>query len=55
MLVRIAEHASRGTTQIAGVHCYSFGGALESARWLCAVADGRFEIGPAGDRFSIRS
>jgi hypothetical protein len=55
MLVRVAEHAARGTTQIAGVHCYSFGGVLETARWLRAVAEGRFEIGPAGDAFSVRS
>ena len=55
MLVRVAEHAARGTTQIAGVHCYSVGGALESARWLRAVAEGRFEIGASGDAFSIRS
>ena len=55
MLVRVAEHAAGGTSQIAGVHFYSFGGALATARWLRAVAEGRFEIGPAGDVFSIRS
>lgn len=55
MLVRVAELAACGTSQIAGVHFYSFGGALALARWLRAVAEGRFEIGPAGDAFSIRS
>jgi hypothetical protein len=37
------------------VHFYSFGGALPLARWLRAVAEGRFEIAAAGDAFSIRS
>ena len=55
MLIRIAQHAASDTTQIAGVHLYSFGGAVATARWLRAVADGRFEIEPGGDAFSIRT
>ena len=54
MLVRIAEHAARGTLQIVGVHVYSFGGAIATARWRRAVAEGRFDITPAGDAFSLR-
>ena len=53
MLLRVATHAARGTSQIAGVHFYSFGDALATARWVRAVAEGRFEIGAAGDGFSI--
>jgi hypothetical protein len=55
MLVRIAEHAARGTSQIVGVHLYSFGGAIATARWRRAVAEGRFEIDPAGAAFTIQS
>jgi len=55
MLVRVAEHAALGTSPVSGVHFYSFGGALATARWLRAVAEGRFELGPAGNGFSIRS
>ena len=46
MLARIAQYTRGGKTQIAGVHFYSFGGALATARWLRAVAAGRFEINP---------
>jgi hypothetical protein len=34
------------------VHFYSFGGALATARWLRAVADGRFELSAAADAFA---
>ena len=39
MLARIAQYTRGGKTQIAGVHFYSFGGALATARWLRAPRD----------------
>ena len=53
MLARIAQYTRGGKTQIAGVHFYSFGGALATARWLRAVAAGRFEINSEGDAFTV--
>lgn len=44
MLTSIARHAASEATRIAGVHFYSFGGALETARWLREVADGRVDV-----------
>ena len=55
MLARIAQYTRDGKTQIAGVHFYSFGGALATARWLRAVAAGRFEINSEGDAFTVES
>jgi methylenetetrahydrofolate reductase (NADPH) len=44
MLASIARHALSHTTRIVGVHFYSFGGAVETARWVRAVAEGRSEV-----------
>ena len=52
MLTSIARYAGSGTTHIAGVHFYSFGGALATARWLRVVADGRFELNAGADAFA---
>jgi methylenetetrahydrofolate reductase (NADPH) len=53
MLARVAQHAGSAATRIESVHFYSFGGAVETARWLRAVAGGRFEIGPDADGFTM--
>jgi methylenetetrahydrofolate reductase (NADPH) len=53
MLVRVAQHASSAATRIAGVHFYAFGGAVATARWLRAVAGGRFEMTPDADGFTV--
>jgi methylenetetrahydrofolate reductase (NADPH) len=55
MLARIAQYTRGGKTQIAGVHFYSFGGALATARWLRAVVAGRFELGPEGEAFTVEA
>ncbi len=52
MLTSVARYAATGATHIAGVHLYSFGGALATARWLRAVADGRFELNADADAFA---
>jgi methylenetetrahydrofolate reductase (NADPH) len=52
MLTSIARYAASGTTHIAGAHFYSFGGALPTARWLRAVADGRFALSAGADAFT---
>jgi methylenetetrahydrofolate reductase (NADPH) len=52
MLTSIAQHIGAGATRIAGVHFYSFGGALATARWLRAVGSGRFELNQQQDGFS---
>ena len=53
MLTSIARHASTRPSHIVGVHFYSFGGALETARWLRAVADGGFEVDAQADAFTL--
>jgi methylenetetrahydrofolate reductase (NADPH) len=55
MLARIARHAGGSATQIAGVHLYSFGGELATARWLRAVREGRFELDAAGEAFTVEA
>jgi methylenetetrahydrofolate reductase (NADPH) len=52
MLTSVARYAATAATHIAGVHFYSFGGALATARWLRAVADGRFELSADADAFA---
>jgi methylenetetrahydrofolate reductase (NADPH) len=52
MLTSVARYAATGATHIAGVHFYSFGGALATARWLQAVGDGRFELNADADAFA---
>jgi methylenetetrahydrofolate reductase (NADPH) len=52
MLTSIARYAGSGTTHIAGVHFYSFGGALATARWLRAVGDGCFALSAGADAFT---
>jgi hypothetical protein len=52
MLASIARYAASGTTHIAGVHFYSFGGSLPTGRWLRAVADGRFALSAGADAFT---
>jgi len=52
MLTRIVRHAGSGATNIAGAHFYSFGGAVATARWLGAVADGRFNLNADADAFA---
>jgi methylenetetrahydrofolate reductase (NADPH) len=44
MLTSVVRHTLEAPTRIVGVHFYSFGGALETARWLNAVGEGRFEL-----------
>jgi methylenetetrahydrofolate reductase (NADPH) len=44
MLTSIARHATDQPTRIVGVHLYSFGGALETARWLRFVGEGSVEL-----------
>jgi methylenetetrahydrofolate reductase (NADPH) len=42
-----------GAERLAGPHFYSMGGALATATWLRAVADGNFELDPKGGRFRL--
>jgi methylenetetrahydrofolate reductase (NADPH) len=53
MLARIAQQAGSAATRIAGVHFYSFGGAVATARWVRAVAAGRFEMSPGAGGFAL--
>jgi methylenetetrahydrofolate reductase (NADPH) len=39
MLTSIAQHVVSHPSRIVGVHLYSFGGAIETARWLRGVAE----------------
>jgi methylenetetrahydrofolate reductase (NADPH) len=45
----LRELAQKLTPPIAGVHFYSFGGLVHTARWLRAMLEGRFELNPNGD------
>jgi methylenetetrahydrofolate reductase (NADPH) len=54
MLTGILRAAGESSRSIAGVHLYSFGGTLACARWLKAVIEGRFDLHPDGDRFTVR-
>ncbi len=44
----VRDIARRGAAPIAGVHFFSFGGLIRTARWLRAVREGRFELTPDG-------
>lgn len=38
---------------IAGLHCFPFGGFAQSARWLAAIADGRFRVDESAHGFAV--
>ncbi len=40
---------------VAGLHCFPFGGFARSARWLAAVAAGRFRMGEAAVGFDVQA
>jgi methylenetetrahydrofolate reductase (NADPH) len=44
----VRDVARPGGAPIAGVHFFSFGGLIRTARWLRAVREGRFELTPDG-------
>ena len=48
---RIGEGGA--TLGVAGLHCFSFGGFARSARWLAAVAAGRFRMDEAAAGFRV--
>ena len=48
---RIGEGGA--TLGVAGLHCFSFGGFARSARWLAAVAAGRFRMDEAAAGFHV--
>jgi methylenetetrahydrofolate reductase (NADPH) len=52
MLASLASSCAE-SPRIVGPHFYSFGGAMATARWLRAVADGSFELLPEGGRFHM--
>jgi methylenetetrahydrofolate reductase (NADPH) len=45
--------AGGATLGVAGLHCFSFGGFARSARWLAAVAAGRFQMDAAAAGFLV--
>lgn len=45
--------AGGATLGVAGLHCFSFGGFARSARWLAAVAAGRFRMDEAAAGFHV--
>ena len=45
--------AGGATLGVAGLHCFSFGGFARSARWLAAVAGGRFQVDEAAAGFRV--
>jgi methylenetetrahydrofolate reductase (NADH) len=47
----LARSAGAGEATFAGVHLYTFGGLLRSARWLRAVRSGNFQIVPGQPGF----
>jgi methylenetetrahydrofolate reductase (NADPH) len=47
--------AAHPGSRILQPHLYAFGGAVNTADWLRAVADGAFELQPGGEKFTIRS
>jgi len=47
----LARGAEAGEARFAGVHLYTFGGLLRSARWLRAVRSGNFQIVPGQPGF----
>jgi len=47
----LARSAETGEASFAGVHLYTFGGLLRSARWLRAVRSGNFQIVPGQPGF----
>lgn len=55
MIVRLVIDQAAGPSPIVGPHFYSFGGAMATARWLRAVADGAFELQPEKGRFVVSS
>lgn len=56
MLVGILRDCvATGATRIVKPHFYAFGGAVATARWLRAVADGSFELEPHGNRFVLHA
>lgn len=52
MLIGLVREAGDAPSPIHGIHLFAFGGVVKSARWLRAVADGRFRLNPAHDRFA---
>jgi methylenetetrahydrofolate reductase (NADPH) len=48
---RIGEGGA--SLDVAGVHCFSLGGFARSARWLAAVAAGRFRMDQAAAGFRV--
>lgn len=49
----LALGAAAGEARFAGVHLYTFGGLLRSARWLRAVRSGNFQIVPGQPGFRV--
>jgi len=42
--VALRDLARRAGAPLSGVHFFSFGGLVRTARWLRAVRDGRFDL-----------
>jgi methylenetetrahydrofolate reductase (NADPH) len=53
MLAHVARHAEARRSQLEAVHFYSFGGAVGTARWVRAVAEGHFELDADGQGFRV--
>jgi methylenetetrahydrofolate reductase (NADPH) len=47
--------AANGGSRLVQPHIYSFGGAIATARWLRAVADGSFTVQPDGRKFVVNA
>jgi methylenetetrahydrofolate reductase (NADPH) len=46
----LREQTTYLNSSLKRLHFYAFGGSVETARWMRAVAEGRFEIGPNENR-----
>ena len=54
LLALVQARASDAGSRLIQPHVYSFGGALATADWLCAVMSDAFELPPDNPRFTVR-
>jgi methylenetetrahydrofolate reductase (NADPH) len=55
LLGLIRGRAAYSNTRLVQPHFYAFGGAVATATWLRAVADGSFEVQPEGRKFILNA
>jgi methylenetetrahydrofolate reductase (NADPH) len=51
----LRERRTYHSSRLKRLHFYAFGGSIETARWMRAIAEGQFEIEPNGNRILVNN